>query len=159
MARSILIDLNPIELNYYPFMISLDKCNGGCNAVNDLSRKIWIPSETKGVNVEVFNMIARINENANNLKCKLNSITCNSNQIWNNDTCQWECKKYPACKNDYSWNPSTCICENGKYLKTIADSSVMVRDKIINAKDSVSTNVTSTIPTNMTNTMSRVLRQ
>ena len=23
-----LIDLNPAELNYYPFMISLDKCNG-----------------------------------------------------------------------------------------------------------------------------------
>ena len=24
-------------------------------------------------------------------KCKFNSATCNSNQKWNNKTCQWEC--------------------------------------------------------------------
>ena len=29
-------------------------------------------------------------------------------------------------KKDYSWNPNTSICENGKYLKSIADSSVIV---------------------------------
>ena len=29
-------DLNPIELNYYPFLISLDKRNGSCNAAFDL---------------------------------------------------------------------------------------------------------------------------
>ena len=29
MIRPSLIDLNPIELNYYPFMINLDECNGG----------------------------------------------------------------------------------------------------------------------------------
>ena len=26
-----LIDLNPVELKYHPFMISLDKCNESCN--------------------------------------------------------------------------------------------------------------------------------
>ena len=31
-------------------------------------------------------------------KCKLNSTTCNSNQKWNNETCQWECKNYHTCK-------------------------------------------------------------
>ena len=35
MVRPILIDLNPIELNYYPFIISLDKCNRNCNAVDE----------------------------------------------------------------------------------------------------------------------------
>ena len=35
-----LIDLNPAELNYYPFMISLDKCSGSFNAVDDLSTTI-----------------------------------------------------------------------------------------------------------------------
>ena len=29
------IDLNLVELDYYLFMISLDKCNGSCNAVDD----------------------------------------------------------------------------------------------------------------------------
>ena len=37
MARSTLTDWNYIELNYYPFMISLDKCNGSCGVVDDLS--------------------------------------------------------------------------------------------------------------------------
>ena len=31
MNRPALIVLNPIEPNYYQFMISLDKCNGSCN--------------------------------------------------------------------------------------------------------------------------------
>ena len=48
MARPALIDLNPIELNYYLFMISLDKCNGSCNAISavDLSTKTCVPSKT-----------------------------------------------------------------------------------------------------------------
>ena len=50
----------------------------------------------------------------------------------------------------YSWNPSICICENGKYLKSIADSLVIECDEIINAIDSVPTNVTNTISTNIT---------
>ena len=31
-------------------------------------------------------------------KCKFNSTTCNSNQKWNNKTCQCECKNYRKCK-------------------------------------------------------------
>ena len=42
-----LMDLNPIELNYYPSMISLDKCNRICNAADDLSAKTCVPSEKK----------------------------------------------------------------------------------------------------------------
>ena len=38
MTRSTLIDMSPIDFNYYyPFMISLDKYNGNCNVVDDLS--------------------------------------------------------------------------------------------------------------------------
>ena len=58
-------------------------------------------------------------------------------------------------QKNYSWNPSTCICENGKSLKSIVDTSVIVCDEIINATDSVSTNVINTIPTNITNTISK----
>ena len=42
MVRSTLIDLNPIELKYYPFMIRLDECNGSCNV---LSPKICVPKK------------------------------------------------------------------------------------------------------------------
>ena len=34
MVRPTLIDMNPVELKYYPFMISIDKCTGSCNALS-----------------------------------------------------------------------------------------------------------------------------
>ena len=42
-------------------MVSLDKCNGCCNAVDDLLQK-YILSETKVVNVKGFIVITRINQ-------------------------------------------------------------------------------------------------
>ena len=64
-------------------MISLDKCNGSCNAVDELSTKICVQSETKDINFKLFNMIARINEVKTlvkhilyDCKCKLDSRTC-----------------------------------------------------------------------------------
>ena len=59
MVRPTLIDLNHVELKYYPFMISLDKCASSCNV---LSPKICIPKETKYINVKGFNMITNKNE-------------------------------------------------------------------------------------------------
>ena len=54
MVRPTLIDLNPVELTYYPFMIILDKCNGSGNVAHDLSTKSVL-RKTKYVNVKVFN--------------------------------------------------------------------------------------------------------
>ena len=34
MVRPTLIDLNPVELKYYAFMISLNRCTGRCNALS-----------------------------------------------------------------------------------------------------------------------------
>ena len=59
MVRPTLIDLNLVELKYYPFIISLDKCNGSCNV---LSPKIHVPKETKNINGKVFNIITNKNE-------------------------------------------------------------------------------------------------
>ena len=71
-------------------------------------------------------------------KYKVNSTTCTTNQKWNNQTCQRECKNYRRCKKDYSWNLTTCICENGKYLKSIVDDSKIVCDEIIYVMDIIS---------------------
>ena len=58
MTRPSIIDLNPVKFSYYPFIISLDKCNGSCNnAVDDLSAEVCVPSKAKCVNVKVFNII------------------------------------------------------------------------------------------------------
>ena len=79
-----LINLNPVELNYYSFMINLDKCGGSCNYVDDLSTKICFSSKTKDINVYVFNMIKNLNEAkimvkkvSYDCKCKFNTTICN----------------------------------------------------------------------------------
>ena len=66
---------SPNELNYYLFMISLDKYNRSCNAVDDLSTKICVPSKAKDIKCKVFNMITRIYEvekmvNNGHISCK-----------------------------------------------------------------------------------------
>ena len=54
MARPTLIDdMNPGELKYYPFMISLNKCIGRCDVV---SPKICVLKETKDINVKCDNI-------------------------------------------------------------------------------------------------------
>ena len=88
MVRPSLIDLNLGELKYYPFKISLDKCNGSCNV---LSSKISVARKTREIIVKVFNMITNKNEAkimAKHISCdyksKSSSITYNSNQKWIN---------------------------------------------------------------------------
>ena len=61
-------------------------------------------------------------------KCKFDGRSCNSDQWWNNDKCQCECKKFQVCEKDYVWNPATCNCENGKYLASIVDDSAIMCD-------------------------------
>ena len=158
MVRPAVIDLNPVELKYYPFTISLDKCTGICNV---LSPKICATKETKDINVKVFNMITSKSEAKEMTKhiscyckCKFNSTTCNLKQKWKNKTCQYECKNYHKCENDYSWNPSRSICENSKYLKGITDTSVIEFDEIITVMDTVSTKKANTAVTNVTSTAS-----
>ena len=105
MARYTLIDLNLVELDYYLFMVCVIKCNGSCNIADDLSTKIFVPSETKDLNGQVFNIITRTNEAKTlvkhtlcDCKCKFNIATCNLNQKWNNGECQCEYKKYCTCE-------------------------------------------------------------
>ena len=34
MVRPTIFDMNPVELKYYSFIISLNKCTGGCNVLS-----------------------------------------------------------------------------------------------------------------------------
>ena len=145
MVRPTLIGLNPVELKYYPFAISLDKCTGSCNVLFP-KIPLNVLNIKNALNVEAFNMITNKNEAKTmtkhiscDCKCKCNSTTYNSNQKWNNKTCQFECKNYRTRKIDNSWNPSTCICENSNYLKSIADTLVIDCDEVTSVLDVVST--------------------
>ena len=88
LVRPTVIDLNPVESKYYPFMITLNKCTGSCKV---LSPKIYVLKETKDMNVKAFNMITNENEAkamtehiSCDCKCEFNSTIGNSNQKWNN---------------------------------------------------------------------------
>ena len=59
MVRPTLIDLNPVEFKYYPFMISLNTFTGSFSV---LSPKICVPKEIKDINVKTFNMITNNND-------------------------------------------------------------------------------------------------
>ena len=99
MTTPTLIDLNLVEFNYFPSMISLEKSNESCNAVGDKSTKVYVASETKDTNIKEFNMITRINEAKTftkhiscDCKCKFNNTTCNWSQKRNNNKYQCDCK-------------------------------------------------------------------
>ena len=70
--RPTLINLNPLELKYYPLMISLEKCSGSCNSVNDLYRGIYVFYIKRNINVKVFNMMT----NKNEAKAMVKHISC-----------------------------------------------------------------------------------
>ena len=102
MVRPTIVNMNYDELKHYLFMISLNKCTEGCNV---LSPKICVPKKTKDIYVKEFNMKtekdkakAMAEHISCDCKCKFNSTRCNSNQKWDNKTCQCECKNYHKCK-------------------------------------------------------------
>ena len=76
MIRPTVIDLNPIELRYYPIIISLNKCT---ESFNVLSPKICVPKETKDIHVEAFNMIT----NKNEAKAMTEHISCDCKYKFN----------------------------------------------------------------------------
>ena len=51
LAKGTIIGLNPTELRFYPFMVSLDRCSGSCNIFDDLFDRPYIPNKLKDVNV------------------------------------------------------------------------------------------------------------
>ena len=69
MVRPTLTDFNPVELKYYPFMISLDRFSESCNVLSP--NNMCEPIKTK---------IKQWKNIFYNCKCKCNSTTCNSNQ-------------------------------------------------------------------------------
>ena len=68
-------------------------------------------------------------------KCKFDGRKCNSDEWWNNDKCQCECKKRHVCEKYHVLNPATCSCENGKKLASIMDDLAITCDEVIESFD------------------------
>ena len=95
MTQPTLINLHPNEysqeLHCYPFAVNLERFSGDCNTLDELSNKVCVPNETEDLNVNVLNMIIKINKSRALTKhitcicnCKFEGRKCNLNQKWKN---------------------------------------------------------------------------
>ena len=51
-----------MSLNIILIIITLNKSDGSCNTLTEISGKDFVPSKTENVNLNVFNLITRKNE-------------------------------------------------------------------------------------------------
>ena len=102
MPRSKILDVNEGvgEALFYPYNVLVNKCSESCNTINNPVAKLCVPSIVKGVNMQFYNFLMRLNETRSVLwhesckcVCKLNSSVCNNKQIWNSDTCRCDCNE------------------------------------------------------------------
>ena len=112
-----------------------------------MSNNVCVPNKTGDLNLSVLNMTTGINERktltkhiSRECKCKFDGRKCDSDQWWNNNKCWCECKKRHVCEKDYVWNPATCKFENGKYLASIMNDSVIICDEVIDADPEAKSN-------------------
>ena len=57
-----IININTIEPMFYPYSITINKCKGSCNTINDPYAELCIPDAIKSINVKVFNLMSKTNE-------------------------------------------------------------------------------------------------
>ena len=85
MPRPKILDVNESvgEALFYPHNVLVNKCSGGCDTNNNPMAKLCVPNVIKGVNMQVYNFLMRLNETRNVLWhesrrciCKLNSSVC-----------------------------------------------------------------------------------
>ena len=122
--RSEIINVSTNEPLFYPYSITINKCKGSCNAINDPYAKLCVLHTNKNINVKVFNLLSRTNETRHiewhktcKCKCRLDVSVCNNKQRWNADKCRCECKELidkGMCEKGFIWNPSNCECECNK---------------------------------------------
>ena len=111
-------------------MVTLERCYGSCNTLDNPSSRIYFPNKIEEEYFNIFITITGISEIKTLIKhiwCngryKFDGGKCNSNQKLNNGKGRCECKnpiKYQLCKIDYVWHVSKCECnkyyEIDKYL-------------------------------------------
>ena len=176
MPRPKILDVNEDvgEALIYPYNVSVNKCSGSCDTLDDPMARLCVPNIIKNVNMKVDNFLMRLNETRNVLwhesckcVCRLNSSVCNNKQIWNSDTCRCDCNEDFAViinfTKGYMWNPSTCECQcdmwckPGQYLdnkecicknkligRVISECTSLINETMMNNKNNIANDNTTT---------------
>ena len=167
MPRPKILDVNEGigKALFYRYTVLVNKCSGSCNTLDNPMSKICVPKIVKTVNMQVYNLLMRLNETRNVLwhesckcVCKLSSSVCNNKQIWKDDTCRCDCNEdftdIISCAKGYTCNPSICECQcdiwckQGQYLdhkscvcknkligRVIEECTSVINETTINNKD------------------------
>ena len=61
-AEPILININSNKTLYYPFTVSVSKCGGSCNTIDDPYARVCVPNKVKNMNVKVLISMSGVNE-------------------------------------------------------------------------------------------------
>ena len=140
---------------------SLLVCTGVMGAV--ILSEIHIrSSKIEIINLEVFNMIKRVNESRKPAKhiscdcrCEFNTIKPYKNgTIINVNVSVKKSIRYWACEEDHVWNPSACTfecdknCKIGEYLKSSECMKSAVDNLLVTCDKIVDTTETAPINTN-----------
>ena len=115
-VRPEIVNINSNNPIFYSSCVTINRCNGNCNNINDPYGRICVPDTVKYLNVKAFNLMSKINE-TRSIKwhetckciCRLNKIICNNKQKWNKGKCRCDCKKLidkKVCAKGFNWNPS-----------------------------------------------------
>ena len=113
-VRPEIVNVNSDEPVFYAFSIKTSKCSGSYNNINDQYARMCVPNVAKNLNIKVFNLMSRTNEQRHikwcrcNCKCKFDASVCN-NKRWNDDKCRYECKELAdkgVCDKGSVWNHS-----------------------------------------------------
>ena len=98
-TRSEIINVDTNAPMFYPYSITINKCKGSCNTINDPYAKLCIPDTIKNINVKVYSLMSRTNETRHiewhktcKCKCRLDASFCSNKQRWNEDKCRCEYK-------------------------------------------------------------------
>ena len=67
MPRPKILDVNEGigEALFYPYNVQVNKCSGSCNILDNPMAKLCVPKVIKGVNMQVYNFLMRLNETRN----------------------------------------------------------------------------------------------
>ena len=100
IVRPKIIDINSNNPIFNPFSVTINRCSGNCNNIDDPYARICVPDTVKNLNVTVLNLMSRTNESRSielhetcKCICRLNEIISNNKQRWNKDKCRCEYKE------------------------------------------------------------------
>ena len=53
------------EALFYPYNVQVNKCRESCNTLDNPIAKLCLPNVIKGINMQVYNFLMRLNETRN----------------------------------------------------------------------------------------------